>query len=107
MATNKLTLIIIMNMKKELFIKAELNRDTLLYNVTTGLDDLYPNASVVIKNCINSRERSYHNITNQRTEITNAIDDGLRKLHRIGIFQQSEICYGDNCITLLNGGLSI
>lgn len=44
---------------------------------------------------------------NRRKEITNAIDNGLLKLHLTGIFHQSEVSFGVNCITLLKGGLSI
>ena len=94
-------------MINEFFFKVELKRDTLLYHVTSDLDNLYPNASVVIANCINSRKRSYCRRANRRKEITNAIDDGLSKLHLTGIFHQSEVCFGVNCITLLKGGLSI
>ena len=96
-------------MTNPFFFKAELNRKTLLYNVTTDLDKLYPNASVVIANCINSKERSHHRNDDlqELTEITCAIDDGLWELYLTGIFHQSEVCFGVNCITLLKGGLSI
>lgn len=94
-------------MTKSFDFKAELNASTHFYEVTTSLDSIYPNASVILANCINSRERSYHRSTDLRTEITNAIDDGLLRLHLIGIFHQSEVSFGVNCITLLKGGLSI
>lgn len=92
-------------MNRNYFFKTELNRDTLFYNVTTDLDNLYPNASVVLANSINSRERKRN--ADLIVEITNAINDGLLKLHLIGIFHQSEIGFGDNCITLMKGVLSV
>lgn len=96
-------------MKKEFNLKVELNSSTHFYEVKTDLDKITPNASTIIANCINSRKRSYHRNDDIKilTEITNAIDDGLLKLHLTGIFHQSEICFGVNCITLLKGGLSI
>lgn len=94
-------------MTNQFFFKVDLNRDTLFYNVTTDLDTIYPNASVVIANCINCRERSYNPNSDKLKEIEVAINNGLYKIGINGTFHRGRYEPEDGIIKKLIGGIGI
>lgn len=94
-------------MTRHFDFKTELNASTHFYEVTTSLDSVYPNASIVLANCINSRERSFCQNSNQLKEIEVAIYVGLHKLGICGMFHQGPDIEedGNGIITLLKGSV--
>lgn len=94
-------------MTKSFDFKAELNASTHFYEVTTSLDSIYPNASVILANCINSRERSYNPNSNKIKEIEVAINNGLYKLGINGVFHRGRYEPKDGIIKTLIGGVAL
>lgn len=94
-------------MTKEYLIEVKLNSSTHFYEVKTDLDKLNPNASTIIANCINCRERSYNPNSDKFREIAVAIYNGLYKLEINGIFHCCPDGPEDGIIKRLIGGIGI
>lgn len=94
-------------MKKEFYLKVELNSSTHFYEVKTDLDKINPNASTIIANCINCRERSYNPNSDKLKEIEVAISNGLYKLRINGTFHRGRYEPEDGIIKKLIGGIGI
>ena len=94
-------------MTKEFSIEVELNSSTHFYEVKTDLDKLNLNASTIIANCINCRERSYNPNSNKIKEIEVAINNGLYKLGINGVFHRGRYEPKDGIIKTLIGGVAL
>ena len=94
-------------MTKEFSIEVELNSLTHFYEVKTELDQLDQNASTIIANCVNCRERSYNPHSDKFREIEVAINNGLYKLGINGVFHRGRYEREDGIIKKLIGGISI
>lgn len=94
-------------MRKEFLIEVKLNSSTHFYEVKTDLDKLNPNASTIVANCINCRERSYNPNSDKLKEIEVAIYNGLYKLGINGIFHCCPCGQEDGIIKRLIGGIGI